>query len=377
VQSVFICYRRGDGAYAGWLHERLTKALPNESVILDVETIPPGVNFVEFIRAKIRECDVVLVLIGRQWLTESGPDGSSRLNDAADYVRLEVATAISQNIQLLPVLLGGAVMPTRRELPDELRPLCEWNALPLNADRFNEDCARVITAVTTSLNSAREKRADQARKEEEAQRKATEAERQRRVEEQLAEKKRLRELLDQRRREHTDQRSWVPAVVVWITKALHWVDRTCTRTNWIRVLVTIGVASFVVLASMAVFAPAALHLKLAHASAAFRLCGQASAELVRAQAATGYYSDKRPDEEDMAVAGCFQTVYEPKKEVQFLNRVILVCEQLSEDKVNMWFLQDLYERRSVVNGKLGNNAAAASDASKSKELYHRLRPQGN
>ena len=111
--GIFLSYRREDSAgHAGRLYENLTKRFGIGSVFRDIDTLPAGGDFVEMIGAAVRNSDVALVIIGPRWLTARGPTGERRLDDPDDFVRNEVEAALSRAHWIIPVLVGGARMPT-------------------------------------------------------------------------------------------------------------------------------------------------------------------------------------------------------------------------------------------------------------------------
>jgi len=89
MHSVFISYRRADTAgYAGRLYDRLVEALNRDHVFMDIDSISYGEDFVEAISRTLAECDIVLVLIGPNWLNINDPNGARRLDSPVDTVRL-------------------------------------------------------------------------------------------------------------------------------------------------------------------------------------------------------------------------------------------------------------------------------------------------
>jgi len=151
-KQIFISYRRSDTAgHAGRLYDFLIADFTDESIFFDANTIDPGVNFEQKINSELENSDVALVLIGNQWLDCRGKDGNRRLDDPKDYVRLEVATALSNNKTVIPVLLQGAEMPSSAELPDDLRDLSKRNAVKLNDDHWKSDCRTLSTVLTRAL----------------------------------------------------------------------------------------------------------------------------------------------------------------------------------------------------------------------------------
>ena len=142
MAGVFISYRRADsGGRSGRLYEHLSKRFPHTPIFLDFEDIPPGADFPEVIRAAIRTSDVVLVIIGPLWL--KGADGQRRLDDPRDQLRHEIVEAARSKRTIIPVLVGGARMPSEEDLPQPLRFLAYRNALELSDSRWNYDISRL------------------------------------------------------------------------------------------------------------------------------------------------------------------------------------------------------------------------------------------
>lgn len=144
---VFISYRRDDAAgYAGRLEEALEQRVGRGSVFRDVLDIAPGDDFVSAIRARLSGAQGVLVLIGPRWAGSEAP-GPRRIDDPADFVRLEVAEALASGARVVPVLLPGAEMPAEADLPEPLKPLARRNALRLNDEHWQADVDRLADAV--------------------------------------------------------------------------------------------------------------------------------------------------------------------------------------------------------------------------------------
>ena len=121
---VFISYRRQETAWpARQLYELLGEQFGADQVFKDIDDIDPGDDFVEKITRAVSSCDVLLALIGDQWLTIEDDEGRRRLDDPDDFVRLEIATALSRpDVRVIPILVDAARMPRAHELPPELEP---------------------------------------------------------------------------------------------------------------------------------------------------------------------------------------------------------------------------------------------------------------
>ena len=152
--GVFVSYRReGGGDAAGRLADRLVDRLGAERVFMDVDAIEPGMDYVEAITRAVAACDVLVAVIGPGWLAAAG-DRGRRLDDPYDWVRVEVGTALARNVRVIPVLVGGAVMPTRDELPEELAGLARRNALRIRHESFRADAGQLVAVVERVLASA-------------------------------------------------------------------------------------------------------------------------------------------------------------------------------------------------------------------------------
>jgi TIR domain len=144
MARIFLSYRREDsGGYAGRLYDRLSQRFGDDNLFMDVDNIPPGLNFVEVIQNAFEGCEVLLAVIGRRWLTSTDPQGQRRLDNPEDFVRLEIMTALERKIHVIPVRVDGASMPRSTELPDILQPLAHCQALVVG-DRFHPDVDHLI-----------------------------------------------------------------------------------------------------------------------------------------------------------------------------------------------------------------------------------------
>ncbi|MET0646031.1 MAG: toll/interleukin-1 receptor domain-containing protein, partial [Pyrinomonadaceae bacterium] len=117
--KVFISYRRRfDRASARLLRLELTRVFGDDAVFRDVDDIAPGDIFPQKILNAVNACDTFLALISPSWL-ETAAD----LQNPGDFVRLEIAAALARKVKLIPLLLNGARMPPRAELPPDLGEL--------------------------------------------------------------------------------------------------------------------------------------------------------------------------------------------------------------------------------------------------------------
>lgn len=162
MSRIFISYRRQDSeGYVGRLYDHLTGHFGPEDIFMDVSSIEPGVDFVQVLEQAVAACDVLIAVIGPQWLTISDGSGQRRLDQWNDFVRIEIASALRQGKLVIPALVGAARMPSAPDLPEDLAPLARRNAVELSHQRFAYDVERLVTAVKNTIAPPR--RPDPAR----------------------------------------------------------------------------------------------------------------------------------------------------------------------------------------------------------------------
>ena|SRR5688572_27420798 len=155
--NIFLSYRRSDSqAIAGRIYDRLVPAFGKISVFKDVDAIPPGADFREVLTEQVSGCSVLLAVIGDTWLTAGDGKGKRRLEDARDFVRIEIESALERDIHVIPLLVNGASMPSEEELPAGLKQLAFRNAIDIRHDPdFHNDMNRLITALKAYVKPKR------------------------------------------------------------------------------------------------------------------------------------------------------------------------------------------------------------------------------
>lgn len=152
MEGIFVSYRREDtSGHAGRIFDHLKEELGSDRVFMDVAGIEPGTDFVEAIDRAVGSCAVLLVVIGRNWLTCTDTSGRRRLDDPKDFIRLETATALRRGIRVIPVLVQGAAMPAEENLPEELRPLARRQGYELTDTHWTSDMRQLIETLKKGL----------------------------------------------------------------------------------------------------------------------------------------------------------------------------------------------------------------------------------
>ena len=159
---VFMSYRRTDDInFNGRFHDKLVGVFGEANVFRDIDSIPAGTRFEDVITDHLAGVDVVLAMIGPTW--------GARLGSPRDFVRMEIAQALSTGTPVIPVLIEDTPFPTRESLPEDLQQLLDRQTVRVRRDPdFHRDAARVIDGVREAVESRREREAELRRVAEEA-----------------------------------------------------------------------------------------------------------------------------------------------------------------------------------------------------------------
>jgi CHASE2 domain-containing sensor protein len=155
--AYFVSYRRGQSELAAnMLKGALARKLGDQAVFMDTDGIDTGDRWPRRLQEALERCEALLVLIGPSWLDARTADGMRRLDDAGDWVRRELETALmSDQTVVVPVLHDGAHVPARSELPESLKALVDCQAVKLTG----VDLDRWIDELDKSVYAARVRRA--------------------------------------------------------------------------------------------------------------------------------------------------------------------------------------------------------------------------
>lgn len=144
MPRIFISYRRKDTDYETTaIYNVLAAHFGRGDVFMDVDSIPPGEDFVDFLHREVGRADVVLVVIGQDWLIDR--QGNRRLESPDDFVRIEIEAALQRRIRVIPLLVKDATMPPGNELPKSIRRLTRLQAFSVRPGRdFQLDLTRLV-----------------------------------------------------------------------------------------------------------------------------------------------------------------------------------------------------------------------------------------
>jgi TIR domain len=153
---IFLAYRRQEAsAVAGRLYDRLVDRF-GPTTFMDISSIEIGQDFVDAIKQSIASSQVMLVLIGNEWNALVDDEGRRHLDDPRDWIRLELEAAFEHDLHIIPVLIDGAAVPRRQDLPESLKGLANLQAMEiqLHRDRFKRDVEFLIGTLESYLKTA-------------------------------------------------------------------------------------------------------------------------------------------------------------------------------------------------------------------------------
>jgi hypothetical protein len=151
MPRIVISYRRSDSsAITGRIVDRLISYYGEESVFMDIDNIPIGVDFRSHIDETLRRADVLIAVVGVNWLGRNQA-GEARIHEKTDPVRVEIETALQHKSRIIPVLVDGAKMPESSDLPPEFGNFAYLNAAEVATGRdFRTQMDRLIAAIEGS-----------------------------------------------------------------------------------------------------------------------------------------------------------------------------------------------------------------------------------
>lgn len=154
--KIFVNYRRDDSApHALSIAQYLERKFGARNVFIDIDRLRAGQDFFDVLEQRLSLCDVMLAIIGPSWRDARDDAGQRRLDDPDDWVRVEVARALARGVTVVPVLVGGAVLPKPSDLSDDLKPLVKRHAVTVSTNSFRTDMAGLEHDLRATLRSKR------------------------------------------------------------------------------------------------------------------------------------------------------------------------------------------------------------------------------
>ena len=142
---------RSSAHIAGRLHDALASTFGRNKLFMDVDNIPVGRDFEDYLKSQVTACDAMLAVIGPNWIDGKNETGQRRLDNPDDFVAIEIGAALARNIPVVPVLVDGARMPKANELPDSLKLLARRQAVQVRHTNFSSDAESLVRRLREAL----------------------------------------------------------------------------------------------------------------------------------------------------------------------------------------------------------------------------------
>jgi hypothetical protein len=148
---IFVNYRmREEPGYATLLHRELERQFGADSTFLASQSIRAGDDYVREVFERLRECSVLLAVIGRRWAVTTG---------MFDWVRREISEALESGLRVVPVLIENAELPAKSDLPTDIAGLTRCQAVRLRHCSFETDISTLVNELRTAIPALRQRAA--------------------------------------------------------------------------------------------------------------------------------------------------------------------------------------------------------------------------
>lgn len=150
--KIFINYRRGQTlSEAQHLATLLSQTFGTCRIFIDVRGIEGFSHWLTVLKDQVAGTAAMISVIGPGWADLRDKDGKRRLDNPEDFVRYEIREALSRDIPVFPVLLDGAELPAREDLPEDMRGMLRRQGMDLRAKSFPEDAKAIARRIKQTL----------------------------------------------------------------------------------------------------------------------------------------------------------------------------------------------------------------------------------
>lgn len=160
MTQVFLNYRTTDEPVAvAMLDQVLSERFGEAAVFLASKSIPLGVDWEQEMFAAVEKSTALLAIVGRNWLDAKDGEGRRRLDDPGDFVRREIATALSLDKQVIPVLLGVERTILREaDLPVDISELARRQSIKIAIHSAQPDVDKLVSKLRDQIPELREQK---------------------------------------------------------------------------------------------------------------------------------------------------------------------------------------------------------------------------
>jgi hypothetical protein len=154
MPNIVISYRREDTKWiVGRIFDRLEQHYGHGNIFMDIDRIPLATDYRDHIRNTLQRSDIVLAVIGPQWLAVEKETGQPRIADETDWVRIEIEAALGKKIPVIPVLIDRSRLPKTSELAESVREFAFRQAADIDTGvDFRSHMERLIRSTDQLLD---------------------------------------------------------------------------------------------------------------------------------------------------------------------------------------------------------------------------------
>ena len=143
--GVFVSYRvREQPGYATLVHRELASRFGSDRVFLASRSIRPGDDYVDTVFDTLRSCDVILTIIGPQWIDLLGDPGH-------DWVYQEIHQAFELDLRVIPVLVEDAELPAADRLPPGITALARCQYVRIRHYSISSDMNHLVRELRQAM----------------------------------------------------------------------------------------------------------------------------------------------------------------------------------------------------------------------------------
>ena len=144
---IFLCYRRLDDTdhAVGRIYDNLSLAFSEKKVFKDVIGIVPSDNFKKIAENKIKECEILIAVIGKKWLTTE----KDKINNNEVFRELEIA--FKNKKRIIPIYVGDTPQLKQEQLPENIREFADLQSMRIRSgEDFKTDIKNLVTEIRSS-----------------------------------------------------------------------------------------------------------------------------------------------------------------------------------------------------------------------------------
>ncbi|MEU1995021.1 toll/interleukin-1 receptor domain-containing protein [Nocardia gamkensis] len=154
MTEIFLNYRIVDSVYAvNEISKQMAHHLGRARVFRDEDSLALGVLYARRIRRALQQCDTMVSVIGPHWLEARDGRGRRRIDNPRDWVRLELCTAFERGIRVVPVVLDDTPLPSREQLPNDIRDLSGLQYWRIRYRTLEEDVRGLLGRLAPQVES--------------------------------------------------------------------------------------------------------------------------------------------------------------------------------------------------------------------------------